>query len=106
MRSKPFQERNHVPVGHAHHLVNLGQRADGVQVRAARRLDARIKLRHHSQQLLGPFQGIKQGQRAFAPYRQRHYRARKQNRIAHRQNRQFWWNNSGCFTHDSPSDLN
>ena len=36
MRSEAFQKRHHVTVGHAHHFVNLGERANAVKVRAGR----------------------------------------------------------------------
>ncbi len=56
------------------------------------RLHARIELCHHTQKLFRAFQRIEQGQRTLAPYRQRHHRARKQNRVPHRQNGQLLWN--------------
>ena len=96
---QPFQKRNHVSVGHAHHFVNFGERAHAVQVRAGGRFHTGIQLRHHAQNLLGPFQRVQQSQRTLAAYRQRQHRARKQNRVAHRKNRKFLRYDSSWFGH-------
>src|SRR5277367_4276051 len=50
-----LQKRDYVSVGHAHHFVDFRQRPDAVQVGTGGRFDARVQLRHHSQNLLGSF---------------------------------------------------
>ena len=99
---RALKKRDHVAVGHAHHLVNFGERANAVQIGAGRQLDARVKLRHNAEQLFGPFERIKKRERTFPAHRQRHHRARKQNRISHRQDRQLVWDNSRLFGHVDP----
>ncbi len=47
-----LEENHDVAVGHLHGLVELGQRADSVQIGGGRIFDARIELRDDSQQFL------------------------------------------------------
>ena len=89
-----FEKRDHVSVGHAHHLVNFCESSHAVQIGADGILHARIELRHDPEKFLRPVQRIQQCQGAFAAHRQRHHRARKQNRIAHRQDGELLRNHS------------
>ena len=100
-----FEKRDYVSVGHAHHLVNFRESSHAVQVGADRNFHAWIELRYDPQKFLRTFQTIQQCQGAIAAHRQRHHRAREQDRITHRQDGELLRNNSIRFTHCVPLGL-
>jgi hypothetical protein len=66
-----FQEDDHVAVGHLNGLVDLGKRADFVEVRRSRIFDPRIQLGNHAQKLIVARKRIDQSERALTAHGER-----------------------------------
>src|SRR5579883_2216230 len=99
---QPFQENDHISVGHFYGFVDLGQCSDLVQVGGGRVFHPRIKLGHHAHQFFVASQRINERQRTLPAYRERQNRARKQDCIPNWQNRKDLRYREFFFSHEIP----
>ncbi len=84
IRCSPSRKHDYIPVGHPYQFVDLSGRAHQMQIGGSRLLHSGVMLRNNSKQLLVAVQGVKQGQRAFAPDGQGLNAPRKKHRIPDR----------------------
>ncbi len=97
-----LQEDDHVAIGHLDGLVNLGERADFVEVRSGRIFDPRIQLGNNTQEFIVPRERIDQGERALTANGERQNCAREENGIPDGQDRKSIWNKMFFISHVFP----
>jgi hypothetical protein len=94
-----FEEDYNVAVGHLDGLVDLGERADFVEVRGSRIFDPWIQLGDNAQKLIVARERIDQGERALTANSERQNCSREENRIPNGQDRKSIWNKVLFISH-------